>query len=65
MYRGRENLIRVNITKQDKGELFMANNLIILIAAVERNAIIQFPSQQEEIFLSLFGKLEHFLHKMH
>lgn len=65
MYRGRENLIRVNITKQDKGKLFMANNLIILIAAVERNAIIQFPSQQEEIFLSLFGKLEHFLHKMH
>lgn len=50
MYRGRENLIRVNLTKQEKGQLFMANSLIILIAAVERNAMIQFPRKQEEIF---------------
>lgn len=65
MYKGRENVIRVNITKQEKGQLFMANNLIILIAAVKGNAMIQFPRKQEEIFLSLFGKLEYFLHKMH
>lgn len=36
MFRGRENVIQVNITKQDKGQLSMPNNLIILIAAVER-----------------------------
>lgn len=34
----------------------MANNLIILLAAIEGNAMIQYPSKQEEIFLSLFGK---------